>query len=340
MESRRARRVRPQDDGRRPARRCSTSRPAARSPVDASDTAVVAPKNPFGIPASFYRRFITDRPRRRRRPVHRPDPRHGRRPALRRRRGVDGRQAWQAAKGASPTAELPSALRRDLETQLVRAVSRCEPGSTVGAAAVVGAGRRGQRQRATKLPNMAGAFDSHTARWTAGANAETTVAPGRRRVRRRTDRGVRIGVQRPRDRRTPWHNVDLDEGSVTMAVLVMPNEDDELANGVLRVNRDLAGFFSVTGETQYGENLVTNPEAGASPGHLDRRGLRRARRGGAASTSSTSGSATSPRPTRPGCTRSSTPRSMPPTTRCEVIRAHFARLEGRPESTTTSTSAR
>ena len=62
-----------------------------------------------------------------------------------------------------------------------------------------------------------------------------------------------------------WHNVDLDEGSVTMAVLVMPNEDDELANGVLRVNRDLAGFFSITGETQYGENLVTNPEAGASP---------------------------------------------------------------------------
>lgn len=28
-----------------------------------------------------------------------------------------------------------------------------------------------------------------------------------------------------------WHRVDLDEGSVTMAVLGMPNEDDELAVG-------------------------------------------------------------------------------------------------------------
>jgi hypothetical protein len=57
----------------------------------------------------------------------------------------------------------------------------------------------------------------------------------------------------------------MDEGSVSMAVLVMPNEDGEKANGVLRVNVDLGGFFSITGETQFGENLVTNPEAGATP---------------------------------------------------------------------------
>jgi hypothetical protein len=50
-----------------------------------------------------------------------------------------------------------------------------------------------------------------------------------------------------------------------MAVLVMPNEDGEKANGVLRVNQDLAGFFSITGETQYGEELVTNPTGGATP---------------------------------------------------------------------------
>jgi hypothetical protein len=57
----------------------------------------------------------------------------------------------------------------------------------------------------------------------------------------------------------------MDERSVAMSVLVMPGEQDEKANGVVRVNGDLAGFFSVTGETQVGENLVTNPEAGATP---------------------------------------------------------------------------
>jgi hypothetical protein len=112
---------------------------------------------------------------------------------------------------------------------------------------------------------MAGAFDSHTARWTTGANAETTV---RRAVDAFADALAEVYSSVFNDRAVAelqWHNVDLDEGSLTMAVLVMPNEDDELANGVIRVNRDLAGFFSVTGETQYGENLVTNPQAGASP---------------------------------------------------------------------------
>ena len=58
----------------------------------------------------------------------------------------------------------------------------------------------------------------------------------------------------------------MDEGSVALALLVTPSEQNEKANGVVRVNPDLAGFFSITGETQFGdENLVTNPTSGAVP---------------------------------------------------------------------------
>jgi hypothetical protein len=112
---------------------------------------------------------------------------------------------------------------------------------------------------------MAGAFDSDTARWEPGKRPGKTEQNCLEAIGASL-RQVWASVWNDRAlAELTWHNVDLDEGSVTMAVLVTPNEDNELSNGVVRVNRDLAGFFSITGETQFGENLVTNPEAGATP---------------------------------------------------------------------------
>lgn len=57
----------------------------------------------------------------------------------------------------------------------------------------------------------------------------------------------------------------VDPKSVNMAELVMPNEDGEVANGVVRWGGAIPGWDTMTLNAQVGENLVTNPQAGATP---------------------------------------------------------------------------
>lgn len=222
---------------------------------------VIGPKKPIGIPANWYVRFVR---------------------AAKDARGVtfsdriksmtsDARfkdPEWKAKalknlRDDMKTAEMPTELLKDLREQVAVPFLNAHPGGNRArmrsSSPVVEDGGAG------KLPNMAGAFDSHTARWKTGSDSKQTAdnCTGAMADALREDYASVFNDRAVAE--LEWHNVDLDEGSVTMAALVTPNEDDELANGVLRVNRDLAGFFSITGETQYGENLVTNPEAGAVP---------------------------------------------------------------------------
>jgi len=231
--------------------------------AEGDEPRVVAPVAPFGVPASFYAQFMktavdndgdrfTDRVR-----GLVADPRWAD-PEWKGRKLEKLREAMEKA-------ELPLDLRQRLHEQLVRPFLAARPAAVAArlrssAPVVEDSGGSG-----VKLPNMAGAFDSHTARWMVGVHQGETL-------KRATDamaqaiQKVWASVWNERAiAELEWHNVDLDEGSVTMAVLVMPNEDGEKANGVLRVNQDLAGFFSITGETQYGEELVTNPTNGATP---------------------------------------------------------------------------
>jgi hypothetical protein len=236
---------------------------ARQGAFGAGTPAVVAPVEPFGVPASFYRRFL-----------RRAEDSDGRSLAKRvEKLTADPRfrtdAEWQAKKLARlredvKDADVPHDLVADLRRELVEPYLDAHPGATSArlrsSAPMVedGSGAAG-------LPNMAGAFDSHTARWRARSSRRKTVeAATEAMVAALAEVYASVFNDRAIAELT-WHNVDLDEGSVTMAVLVMPNEDGEKANGVLRVNADLAGFFSITGETQFGENLVTNPEAGASP---------------------------------------------------------------------------
>ncbi len=57
----------------------------------------------------------------------------------------------------------------------------------------------------------------------------------------------------------------VDPHSVDMAELVMPNSDDEIANGVVRWGGAIPGWDTITVNAQVGESLVTNPEGGAVP---------------------------------------------------------------------------
>jgi Pyruvate phosphate dikinase, AMP/ATP-binding domain len=223
---------------------------------------VTAPDQPFGIPASYYVRFLTTA-------VDNDGDTFADR--------LDGLVAdprfltdpdWQTEKldklrKAIRNAELPPDLRADLRTHLVLPYLAAHPGAESARLRSSAPVVEDSDDPTIKLPNMAGAFDSYSARWTGVTtddpdNAVTAFAEDLAKVYASVfnDRAIAEFT---------WNNVDVDEGSVTMAVLVMPNEDDEKANGVVRVNDDLAGFFSVTGETQFGENLVTNPKAGAIP---------------------------------------------------------------------------
>jgi hypothetical protein len=226
---------------------------------------VTTPEEPFGVPAHFYRRFM--------RCVEDDD---GRTFSTRLKKLIaDPRflqdAEWQAEKldklrKAIRRADVPDDIVEDLRVQLVEPYVAAHPEVTSArlrssAPVVEDSGSAGM----VTLPNMAGAFDSHTARWERADDPTGAVDNAAAAI---ADTLADVYASVFNDRAVAeftWNNVDLDEGSVTMGVLVMPNEDDEKANGVLRVNRDLAGFFSITGETQYGENLVANPEAGATP---------------------------------------------------------------------------
>lgn len=63
-----------------------------------------------------------------------------------------------------------------------------------------------------------------------------------------------------------YYRVDIT--SVNMAELAMPNEDGEIANGVVRWGGAIPGWESMTLNAQVGESLVTNPEGGAIPDQL------------------------------------------------------------------------
>jgi hypothetical protein len=225
---------------------------------------VTTPEEPFGVPAHFYHRFM--------RCTEDDD---GRTFSTRLEKLLaDPRfltdAEWQTEKldklrKGIRKADVPNDIVDDLRTQLVEPYLAAHPGATSArlrsSAPVVEDSGSGM----VTLPNMAGAFDSHTARWEQADDPTGTVDNALAAI---VDTLAEEYASVFNDRAVAeftWNNVDLDEGSVTMGVLVMSNEDDEKANGVLRVNDDLAGFFSVTGETQYGENLVTNPEAGATP---------------------------------------------------------------------------
>lgn len=231
------------------------------APAEPGAPQVITPAEPIGIPANWYARFM-------RKAVDRKDRTFVDRTAA---LTTDARFAdpvWKARaldklRTALAAAKMPKSLRKDLLEQVVQPFLDLHPYA------------RSARLRSSSpvvedsggggLPNMAGAFDSYTARWESGKNDRKT-AENCLDAMAETLQRVWASVWNDRAlAELTWHNVDLDIGSVTMAVLVAPNEDDELANGVVRVNRDLAGFFSITGETQFGENLVTNPEAGATP---------------------------------------------------------------------------
>jgi hypothetical protein len=53
--------------------------------------------------------------------------------------------------------------------------------------------------------------------------------------------------------------------TVKMAELVIPNTDDELANGVVRWGGAIPGWDTMTLNAMPGENLVTNPDGGSTP---------------------------------------------------------------------------
>jgi hypothetical protein len=223
---------------------------------------VVTPKEPMGIPANWYARFMreakdtdgavfSDRLKK-----MTADPR------------FESDENWRSAqladfRKAIEKATMPDDLLKDLRDQVAVPYLATHPGDTAcrmrSSSPVVE--DSGPGTATNKLPNMAGAFDSHSAHWNAGDAADKVAAAMAATLQKDyssvwNDRAISELL---------WHNVDLDEGSVAMAVLVMPNEEAEKANGVVRVNNDLAGFFSITGETQFGENLVTNPEQGATP---------------------------------------------------------------------------
>jgi hypothetical protein len=234
---------------------------AARAPE------VVAPDKPGAIPANWYTRFIkeavdkdgvTFAERIKRLTV---DPRFN---------ADDDRAAdtWKAReldrlREDIEDAAMPAALLKDIEEQVaapyVKAHPRLRRARLRSSVPVMEDGGQG------KLPNMAGAFDSNTARWERGANAKATLRNATLAIAEAMREDYASVFNDRAIAEMQWHNVDLDEESMAMALAITPNEDDEIANGVVRVNKDLAGFFSITADAQYGEQLVTNPEGGAIP---------------------------------------------------------------------------
>ncbi len=160
-------------------------------------------------------------------------------------------------------ATVPASLMKDLSDQVAAPYLKLAPGMTRArfrsSAPVVEDGDGG------KLPNMAGAFDSNSAKWKVGATPAATVANAAEGMAQALKLEYASVWNDRATSELDFNRVAMDEASVAMSLAVIPSEQDEKANGVVRVNPDLAGFFSVTGETQYGENLVTNPEGGAAP---------------------------------------------------------------------------
>jgi hypothetical protein len=225
---------------------------------------VTAPVKPFGIPAAYYTdflRYAVDE--------------DGNSFATRLKRLLVnpkflGAPDWQAKKlddlrKAIRKADVPAYILAELRDQLVIPYLAAHPDAMSARLRSSAPVVEDSGSATIKLPNMAGAFDSHTARWEAGDDDAETIDNATDAIVEALVKDYAAVFNDRAVAEFTWNNVDMDEGSVTMAVLVMPNEDDEMANGVLRVNDDLAGFFSITGETQYGENLVTNPKAGVTP---------------------------------------------------------------------------
>ncbi|MGQ0507074.1 MAG: PEP/pyruvate-binding domain-containing protein [Myxococcaceae bacterium] len=57
----------------------------------------------------------------------------------------------------------------------------------------------------------------------------------------------------------------IDPHSVVMSELVTPNEENEIANGVVRWGGAIPGWDTMTVNAQVGEKLVTNPEGNSKP---------------------------------------------------------------------------
>jgi hypothetical protein len=176
--------------------------------------------------------------------------------------------AWRAGELATlrkdlEAAPVPPALLDQVREQVARPYLKGNPGAEsarMRSSAPVVEDSRG------KLPNMAGAFDSHSAKWkTVAGNPQATLENATLDMADTLKKEYASVWNDRAVSELEFNRVEMDERSVAMSVLVMPGEQDEKANGVVRVNPDLAGFFSITGETQRGENLVTNPAAGATP---------------------------------------------------------------------------
>ncbi len=223
---------------------------------------VVAPLKPMGIPANWYTRFIktakgddgvtfSDRIKQ-----MTADPRF-------KEDGDWKLQTLAKLRHDIAHADMPAELLKDIREQVAAPYIEDHPG--LNRARMRSSSPVVEDGGAGKLPNMAGAFDSHGAHWKKGRTKKDTLDHATKAFAEGLQKDYAAVFNDRAVSELQWHNVDLDEESVTMAVLVMPNQENEKANGVIRVNQDLAGFFSVTGETQFGENLVTNPEQGASP---------------------------------------------------------------------------
>ena len=224
---------------------------------------VVTPKALIAIPANWYTRFIREAT----------DP-SGRTFSARIKDLTSDPKfsdvAWRAGQLETlrrdiTGARVPDTLVKDVREQVAAPYLKAMPTSDRArmrsSAPVVedGGGNGG------KLPNMAGAFDSNTARWRRATSAATTLNNATQAMVETLKQEYASVWNDRAVSELDFNRVAMDEESVTMSLSVIPNEQDELANGVIRVNPDLGGYFSVTGETQFGENLVTNPENGAVP---------------------------------------------------------------------------
>ncbi|MBI5496808.1 MAG: hypothetical protein HY904_17475 [Deltaproteobacteria bacterium] len=104
--------------------------------------------------------------------------------------------------------------------------------------------------------NGAGLFDSYTFRW------EDAQREGRGlddRIRK-----VFASVWNARAF-SEFDFYRVNPHSVKMAELVVPNTDDEKANGVVRWGGAIPGWDTMSLNAQVGENLVTNPDGGVTP---------------------------------------------------------------------------
>lgn len=102
----------------------------------------------------------------------------------------------------------------------------------------------------------AGLFDSYTFRYADREKPNRSLA----------DRFQKVFASVFNDRSVgEFDYYRIEPHSVDMAELVMPNSDDEIANGVVRWGGAIPGWDTITVNAQVGESLVTNPEGGATP---------------------------------------------------------------------------